>query len=421
VAERTKPGHVRTEEAHEPRPIAPELRPRPLEVATGWIFGPAPSDPGPPGASPLEAVGTDTARDAIELVVLDALLHPPCVVSFSGGRDSSALLAVATLVARREGLPEPVPVTLRFPSVGPALENQWQQRVVDHLALDDWVRIEVHDELDVVGPVAERVMRRHGLVWPFNAHFHVPIFEHAAGGSLVAGVGGDEIFAVGRLTDLSFVLRGRARPTVRDARALALLALPRRARAAVLRKRRRLGDLFEWLTCGARSEIERLEAAERATEPLEWADWICDRWWGSRTRAMTGGIFDALAADVGARAVLPFADGDVLGALAHQWGPLGFRGRTDAMRALFGDLLPPDVLSRASKASFDPAFWNRHSRGLVAAWDGSGIPAEIVDASRLLDVWHRGAPPAQSFALAQAVFMHEAGLPAGGMLTRTIT
>ena len=47
--------------------------------------------------------------------MLRALRRPPCLVSFSGGLDSSALLAVATAVARREGLDDPVPATLVVP------------------------------------------------------------------------------------------------------------------------------------------------------------------------------------------------------------------------------------------------------------------------------------------------------------------
>ena len=38
------------------------------------------------------------------------------------------------------------------------------------------------DELDSVGPVAQAVLRRHGPLWPFNAHFHMPLLERASGG-----------------------------------------------------------------------------------------------------------------------------------------------------------------------------------------------------------------------------------------------
>ena len=57
-----------------------------------------------------------TPRAAFEAAILPGLRRSPCLVSFSGGRDSSAVLATATAVARREGLPLPVPITHRFPS-----------------------------------------------------------------------------------------------------------------------------------------------------------------------------------------------------------------------------------------------------------------------------------------------------------------
>ena len=48
-------------------------------------------------------------------------------------------------------------------------------------------------ELDAVGPYAQRMLRGHGLVGPFNAHFHLPLIDAARGGSLLTGIGGDEL------------------------------------------------------------------------------------------------------------------------------------------------------------------------------------------------------------------------------------
>ena len=131
---------------------------------------------------------------ALERACLPALRRGRCCVSFSGGRDSSIVLAAATRVARREGLALPTPVTNRFPHAGPTDESEWQELVVRHLGLDDWLRIDHTDALDIVGPVARQVLERHGLLWPFNAHFHVPLLEAAEGGALLTGIGGDELF-----------------------------------------------------------------------------------------------------------------------------------------------------------------------------------------------------------------------------------
>lgn len=61
----------------------------------------------------------------------DYLGRPPCLLAFSGGRDSSALLAVAVSVAHREGLPLPIP--LIYPGVAGTDESSWQYMILDHL------------------------------------------------------------------------------------------------------------------------------------------------------------------------------------------------------------------------------------------------------------------------------------------------
>src|SRR5262249_39115635 len=144
------------------------------------------------------------------------LRRGPCLVSFSGGRDSSAVLAVATAVARREGLPLPVPITHRFPAAAMTDESRWQEEVVDHLGLEDWIRLEGANELDAVGPVATASLRRHGLLWPSNAYFHAPLFEAADGGTVMTGVGGDEAFVPSSWSRQLAVLSGRVRPHARD-------------------------------------------------------------------------------------------------------------------------------------------------------------------------------------------------------------
>ena len=85
------------------------MRPGRLKVACGLIITPKPQAP------KLGRSGRARPLDAIEDVIRPALLRPPCLVSFSGGRDSSAILATATAIARRDGLALPIPATYRFP------------------------------------------------------------------------------------------------------------------------------------------------------------------------------------------------------------------------------------------------------------------------------------------------------------------
>jgi asparagine synthase (glutamine-hydrolysing) len=80
------------------------------------------------------------------------------------------------------------------------------------------------------------------------------------------------------------------------------------------------------------------------------------------------------------------------------------------MTALFAGLLPPDVLARRSKASFDAVFFHRHSREFASTWDGTGAPAGLVDADALRAHWRSGAPAAQTFTLLQALWLARDGL-----------
>src|SRR5215471_11329425 len=135
-----------------------------LEIAAGF---PLPGGVSLPGLIPSEV----EPRLAFAQSMVAALSRPPCVVSFSGGRDSSLVLALAAEVARGEGLPLPIPVTVRPAGDSDREEHEWQERVVGQLGLDDWVRVEIGDELDCVGPEAQRLLIRHGILWPANVHF----------------------------------------------------------------------------------------------------------------------------------------------------------------------------------------------------------------------------------------------------------
>src|SRR5699024_7618158 len=125
-----------------------------------------------------------------------SLERPPCGIAFSGGRDSSAVLAVATHVARRDGLPEPVPITRVFADVPESEEGEWQELVIRHLGLTEWQRLHLTDELDLLGPLARPNLERYGVVWPPTVHGDIPLMEVVRGGALLDGEGGDEVLGV---------------------------------------------------------------------------------------------------------------------------------------------------------------------------------------------------------------------------------
>jgi Asparagine synthase len=362
----------------------------PLELALGIVLG---TDPSPH----RDAAGPRAPLAALEAAVLPAVCRAPCLVSFSGGRDSSAVLAVAVKVARREGLPDPIPATIRAPGVPAAEESRWQQLVVAHL------RLPVRDELDLVGPIAQRVLRRHGLLWPFNAHFHVPMLEAARGGALLTGIGGDELFGSATSSRAAAVLAGRVRPVPRDLRRIALHLAPPFARR--LWHARAREPVHPWLTpAGARAARAAL-AAWQAAEPPRLAERMRQVRAARYLRVGTENL-GVLARDSDAALAHPLLDRAVWASVRRSAPHGGYLGRAEAMEGVFGGLLPTELLGRGDKAGFDAVFFHEHSRAFAAAWAGPGD--ELVDARALREHWLAGDPRAQSFTLLQAAWLASA-------------
>jgi hypothetical protein len=274
--------------------------------------------------------------------------------------------------------------------------------VVRHLGIGDWLRPEFDDELDLVGPVAAEALRRHGLLWPFNAHFHVPLLDAARGGSLLTGIGGDELFRSAAAPRAVAVLSGRVRPQAADARRVVAHLAPRAARRR-WHGRRRPERVHPWLTAAGDDAGRRVLGDWDAAEP---------RSLGSRMRHVRAARYlrigtaslALLARDRGAEIHHPLLEPAVWAAVAHSAPAGGHLDRARAMAAVFGPVLPGELLAREDKATFDEVFFHDHSREFAAGWDGSGVPGELVDAGALRDHWNGGAPKAQSFSLLQAAW-----------------
>lgn len=342
-------------------------------------------------------------RECLESAVLRALCRPPSLVSFSGGRDSSAVLALAANVARREGLPMPVPATLRFPSARNADESEWQGAVIRHLELDDWLRLDVGDEHGFVGPVARRVLMRHGLLWPSNTHLHVPLLAHAGGGTLMTGIDGDGLFGTWPWVRPSGPRRWPTRGYV-----------ARRAVGAMSRTvRRRVLERWVYAPPWVRDDALRAYAAFRSaswsTEPWRWDDRLRWYWrrryvWGlQRSLAL-------LAAEVDAHVAHPLLDANFVAALGAAGGRDGLGGRTAIMRRLFSDLLPDTLLARRTQAFFDDVFWTAETRAFAAGAADVAYP-EIVDAPSIHAEWRKPIPNFGSALLLQATWLRQQGAP----------
>lgn len=372
--------------------IPEHLRLTPLEEL--WVI-PIGCDPAVPPLPASSSAGSP--RAALEHVILPALLRPPCLVSFSGGVDSSVVLSLAVHVARREGLPLPIPATNRFPDLAEAEESDWQQRVVRHLGLDDWIRLCWRDELDIVGPVATQVLERHGILVPFNSHFHYPLLERAAGGSLLTGIGGDELFEATTRATMAHVMLGHRRPKPRDLPAIVFGLAPRDVRTEVMARRRSFRG-YHWIRDHPRRQLAHMYAAWESHDPLRWDRSLREWWWPSRMLQSNLAGKRAMAADFNVMVENPLATPTVLRACAQSGGALGLGSRRRALSGIVGDLLPEELLSRCTKASFNGAFWNRHARAFVADWDGRGVNPDSVSVVALRAEWDEPLPDAHSFA-----------------------
>lgn len=367
-----------------------------LEIACGIGLGLGPE-------IDLVPAGPDPAA-ALAAVIEPALATPPCLVSFSGGLDSSLVLAVAVRVARRGGLPDPVPVTWRFADAPAAEESMWQEQVIDALGVTDWERLEGDGELDLTGPIATRVLARHGVRHPANAFLHEPLLARAAPGTLLTGFGGDQVLGLWRGRAVADVLAGRRRPRRPFALSAARACAPPRLRSAVELRR---GSGFEWLRTPARRDALRLLADERSREPVAWPGHL--RWQlRRRDTRISGDTFQAIAAGVGARILHPLLDPGFVAALARHGGWLGFGDRRATIAALFGDVIPPAVLARRDKAIFGEVFWRAPTRALMRAWDGEAVDRETVDPTALKAVWSGDGPFASTALLVHQIWLARA-------------
>lgn len=377
----------------------------PYEIATGFPLGPG-ALPSRPRVAPWRGRGNvATALSAFEDAVRAALVRPPCVVHFSGGRDSSAVLAVAASVARRDGLELPVPLTLRFPGQPETDEAPWQQLVIRHLKLREWARMDAAESSDLVGPQAQKVLRRHGVIWSPVLATRPPTMVLAAGGTLLTGEGGDEVLGRRRAAALlSLGKAGGLRAGTGPARKVLGELLPRRQRQARWRERLRQSLGLQWLQPDVREDFLARSGAMWASEPFEWPRALQ---WVTSLRHVSLGLANmtALGTEMSAMVKAPFLSPGFVSALGGAFGSLGPDSRTTAMRALFSTVLPDELLARPTKAVFTLPAWGPCTRELVASWSGDGADPDLVDLDALRRHWAGPRPSALTFALVQSVWL----------------
>lgn len=349
-------------------------------------------------------------HEALGDALRPALRRPPCLVAFSGGRDSSLLLAAATRVARADGLPEPIPITATFAAGGRASEDEWQEATLAHVRPSDRVMVRLGTDLDALGEIARGALALIGPYEPFNAHFAVPLLAHARGGSLVMGIGGDELLVPGRWAHLQ---RLRRPPRTWPApRTFVAAAVATAARPIGLRVLARHAPALPWITTEAQAAVALLWAGEHA-DPLRFDAQVRR---AVRARALRNMIhtLQTLARPDDVAIHAPLAAAGVADALARAGGAFGFGTRAVATRALAGPGgLPEPVLRREDKAGFDVPLWGPEARAFAASWSGDGFDPRIIDAGRLRAAWQAESPDYRSGLLLHAAWCHDRAVRGG--------
>ena len=365
-----------------------------VEVAAGFPIG-----LGPPSRLPHV---TEHPLAALELAVAPFLSKPPCCVAFSGGRDSSLVLAAAVRAAAEHGYDAPVALTIHSRDDVEAHERAWQELVLDHLGVRQHVVFEIDDTFDFVGPVAVEEIRRRGVLYPANSHGFDPLLRHATGGSLLLGLGGDEVLSGHRWTRVNDVLARRRAPTGRDLGRLAVAALPSALRKQAL-GRRLAFDAPSWLRPAAAEALEPLHR-EAMNEPVRF-DRVVPHAARVRTLVVSLESLDRLSGDV--TVVTPFLDPRFLASLSHAGGARGWGGRAAVMHAIADGVLPDAILDRPDKARFAATYFGDATRAFAGEWTGGGVDPQLVDVEALRSAWLQPRPDFRSALLLQLAWLHD--------------
>lgn len=371
----------------------------PLDLASGMMLGTE-------GRRPRRTRRGPSLRDTL-IAAAAAHMRPgrPYFVAFTGGVESTADLAIATRAARTSGCPDPIPLTLRYAALSTPEEVAAQEAVVRQLGLSDWERIEIHDQLELVGPVATRALSELGLFWPPNAFSMLPLMDRARGGSFSVMTGLSDFFGYWRWAPLAEVLGGERRPRRADARLLARALVPPALRSALLRPRT-VATRMQWLRPEAHDRVRTLKCRRSEAVALSFERAVRTQTTHRCLRASQRAL-SALAALAGTTLVQVLFEPQSLAALARAGGRSGFTTKARLLEDALGDLLPSGGGLAPKPVDLRPVFFGAGTRAFADRWSGQGLDESLVDPERLRSIWLGPDPDSRTGGLMQAAWMHD--------------
>lgn len=386
------------------------LRLSPIEIAMGLPRIES-ADVLPRAEIPAAASG---ARLVLREVLGKAMASGPVFVSFSGGRDSSAVLAAAVSVAREHGIDMPVPVTYRYPGDQDADEDEWQDLVLRHIGVTEQVVLEITDQQRLLGRLAKESMATRGLVWPASVNLDHEMLSLVSGGVLLTGEGGDELFSGRRSAPVASLrqtmLRGK-RPRRRQLRAVGRALAPQRVSVRATAEQIQ-ADFAPWLRGAAREQFIATGASHQS-EPLRWDRAIRAAAQRPLSRAVYHNL-DLVARDYNVHILHPLLDPEFVSAWIGDGGRFGVTDRTAAMRQLFDEVLPEPILARSSKSFFNASRFGAGERDFARRWNGQGLDVQHIDPDVLRRTWLTAELIGRSDIALMAAWMASEGLPLEG-------
>lgn len=277
--------------------------------------------------------------------------------------------------------------------------------MIRQVGLSEWQRLDFDDELELIGPYAQRHLHEYGVVWPAAIATTVPLLEVVPGGTLLDGEGGDDVlgFENHRVGVASHLLRN---PGLISRRA-ASLALREFAPARVrfrINRRDREAQPFAWLRRDERRAFIDDLARDLTQRPLPFSAAV--RAVGLRRILRVGEHNRAvLAAAHEVDRVSPLLEPEFVHAVARDGGFLGRGVRDSVVEHVAGDLLPPALVQRRSKAIFNRAYVGERSREFAQRWNGLGVDPDLVDPCALRAAWLEDTPHFMTALLLQQAWL----------------